>query len=329
MEHVDDAAPDNIEHFQCSGGRRELMPHANPGHIHFWLAPQPDPRTWSAAVGAADTCNLYTIRAFFGDPDATLPYWMKGQKKSGLQRMLRESGIDDTSGTKDVLLHRYQTGKSFVDFLIDGRECLQRMLAVALNFWGWELGHCFTATLPARGDCPWGAKRLGELDCLMFCHPTINMGSFRNNYGHRNGWWDPYHDSPEKWIKRTLQHAGPMMNRATLEDLLSHRLCLDDLAPYRTVDGVGFEPGAVGRPFDYPNSRSHDVGGALSLEQCSLCAGDRISILFDYGRCDTLVFKILQLDTDKVVLPESPVPFPTRSLIGHSGGARVRKRAYW
>ena len=119
------------------------------------------------------------------------------------------------------------------------------------------------------------------------------------------------------------------MNRATLEDLLSHRLCLDDLAPYRTVDGVGFEPGAVGRPFDYPNSRSHDVGGALSLEQCSLCAGDRISILFDYGRCDTLVFKILQLDTDQVVLPESPVPFPTRSLIGHSGGARVRKRAYW
>ena len=82
MEHVDDAAPDNIEHFQRSGGRPELMPHANPGHIHFWLAPQPEPRAWSAAVGAADTCNVYTIRAFFGDPDATLPYWMKGKKKS-------------------------------------------------------------------------------------------------------------------------------------------------------------------------------------------------------------------------------------------------------
>jgi hypothetical protein len=153
--------------------------------------------------------------------------------------------------------------------------------------------HCFTATLPARGDCSWGTKCLGELDCLMHCHPTINMGSFRNNYGHRNVWWDPYHESPEKWIKRTLQRAGPMMNRATLDDLLSHRLSLDDLAPFRTVDGVGFEPGAVGRPFNYPDSWSHDVGGALSLEECCLCAGDRISIMYDFCRRDTFVFKVL------------------------------------
>jgi hypothetical protein len=132
------------------------------------------PRAWSAAVGAAETCNVYTIRAFFGDPDATLPYWMKGKRKSDLQRMLQESGIDDTSGTKDVLLHRFQTGK-FRETIcrFPGRECLQRMLVVALDFWGRELGHCFTATLPARGDCPWGTKRLGELDCLWHCHPTM------------------------------------------------------------------------------------------------------------------------------------------------------------
>ena len=323
MEYADDAASDDIEH---SGCRPELMPHANPGHIHFWLAPQPDPRAWSEWVGAADTCNVYKIRAFFGDPDAALPYWMKAEKKSDLQDMLRESGFADTSGTKDALLHRFQTGIPFVDFRIDGRECLQRMLVVALDFWGWEEcpgSHCFTATLPARGNCSWGTKRLGELDCLMHCHPNINMGSFRNNYGHKNGWWDPYHESPEKWIKRTLQRAGPMMNRATLDDLLSHRLSLDDLAPFRTVDGVGFEPGAVGRPFNYPDSWSHDVGGALSLEECCLCAGDRISIMYDFCRRDTFVFKVLQLDTNQAVLPQLSIPFPTRALIGKSGGARV------
>ncbi len=75
MECADDAASGNIERFQRS--RPEPTPHANPGHIHFWLTPQPDPRAWSAAVSVAETCNVYTIRAFFGDPDAALPHWIK------------------------------------------------------------------------------------------------------------------------------------------------------------------------------------------------------------------------------------------------------------
>jgi hypothetical protein len=309
-----------MEHADC-----EVEPHANPGHVHFWLAPQLDPRAWSAAVSVADTCNIYKIRAFLGDPDATLPYWMKGRKKNELIRLLQESGFDDTSGTKEALLHRFQTGKPFVDFCIDGRECLQRVLVIALHSWGWENcpgSHCFTATLPARGNCPWGTKRLGELDCLKHLHPIINAGSFTNNYGHSNGWWDPHHISPQKWIKRTLQLAGPMMNRATLEDLLAHRLSLDDIAPFRTVDGVVFEPGAVGRPFS-PDPWCHDVGGALSLEQCSICAGDQISMLCDFCCGDTVIFNVLQVDTVQTVLPELSIPFATRAFISQSGGARV------
>jgi hypothetical protein len=75
MECADDAASGNSERFQRS--LPEPTPHANPGHIHFWLAPQPDPRAWSAAVSVAETCNVYTIRGFFGDPDAALPHWIK------------------------------------------------------------------------------------------------------------------------------------------------------------------------------------------------------------------------------------------------------------
>lgn len=296
---------------------------ANPGHIHFWLAPQPDPRAWSADVSVADSSNIYTIRAFLGDPDATLPYWMKAEKKFALQRLLQRCGFDDISGTKDALLHRFQTGKPYVDFRIDSRECLQRMLVVAMHSWGWEDcpgSHCFTATLPARGDCPWGIKRLGELDCLRDCYHTINTGSFGNNNG--NKWKNPYNNTPEKWLKRTLLHAGPALNRATLDDLLAHRLSLNDMAPFRTVDGVGFEPGAVGKPFT-SDPWCHDVGGALSLEQCSLRAGDRISILYDFCRMHTVVFQVLNLDEGQAVLPELSTPFPTRAFIGQSGGARV------
>ena len=59
-----------------------------------------------------------------------LPSWTKTQSKSDLQRMMRHAGFDDVSGTKVQLLERYATGKPFVLFKIDARECVQRALAV-------------------------------------------------------------------------------------------------------------------------------------------------------------------------------------------------------
>jgi hypothetical protein len=97
-------------------------------------APPPDPRAWSAAT--AETCSIYTVRAFLGDPDASLPSWIKTLNKSQLQGMMQSSGFSDLSGTKDALLYRFQTGVPFVEYCIDGRECLQRMLVVCLHAWG-------------------------------------------------------------------------------------------------------------------------------------------------------------------------------------------------
>jgi hypothetical protein len=89
-------------------------------------APPPDPRA------AAETCSIYTVRAFLRDPDASLPSWIKTLNKSQLQGMMQSSGFSDISGTTDALLYRLQTGVPFVEYC----ECLQRMLVVCLHAWG-------------------------------------------------------------------------------------------------------------------------------------------------------------------------------------------------
>ena len=292
-------------------------------------APPPDPRVWSAAV--AETCSIYTVHAFLGDPDASLPSWIKTLNKSQLQGMMQSSGFADISGTKDALLYRFQTGVPFVEYRIDGRECLQRMLVVCLHAWGWDDMHAFRATMPARGNCPWGAMRLGDLRCLLMClHPDINKGSFSDELRSYSRSWEP----PETWIKWNLQICGPSsgacrnpnpaVDRATLEALIAGHLTLDDPAPFRTVDGVGCEPGAVGSGYD---TFSEDVGGALSLEECELAAGDRISMLYDFGDQRTIVFKVVGVERDQALLPEVPfLDHVTRALLGQSGGARARVR---
>ena len=295
-------------------------------------APPADPRAWSAA--GAETCSIYTVRAFLGDPDASLPSWIKTLKKSQLQGMMQSSGFGDISGTKDALLYRFQTGIPFVEYRIDGRECLQRMLVVCLHAWGWDDMHAFRATMPARGDCPWGAKRLGDLRCLhMCCHPAINKGSFSDELRSFARSWEP----PETWIKWNLQICGPSsgacrnsnpaVDRATLQALIAGHLTLDDPAPFRTVTGVGFEPGAMRRHLGPYSTFSDDEGGALSLEECELAAGDRISMLYDFGDENTIVFKVVGVERDQALLPEVPfLHHMTRAILGRSGGASTRVR---
>ena len=130
----------------------------NPGHVHFWLPPYPEPRAWSASVDAADTCSIYTIRAFLGGPDVPLSHHIKPQNKSYLQDLLRRSGVVDVTGTRAALLQRYQAGNygiPCVQYRIDGRECLQRMLVVCLQAWAApeqrkSKHQKFCATMPAR-----------------------------------------------------------------------------------------------------------------------------------------------------------------------------------
>ena len=98
-------------------------------------------------------------------------------------------------------------------------------------------------------------------------------------------------------------------------------------APFRTVTGVGFEPGAMRRVLGPYATFSEDVGGALSLEECELAAGDRISVLYDFGEQNRIVFKVVGVERDQALLPEVPfLHHMTRALLGRSGGASTRVR---
>ena len=269
-----------------------------------------NPRAWSLAVDDADRCSIYTIRAFLGDPEQPLPPHVKAMKKSDLQAMMQRSGYSDVSGDKNALLHRLQTGIPMVEFCIDGRECLQRMLVVCLDTWGYDDTHMFQATMPNRGDCPWGKRRLGDLDCFM---------DF--DFGQQEAFVRPLHTEQErtKWIQRKLKSRH--VDRATLEALLDRRLSLNDFAPFRTVEGTGFEPGPVGKGYD-PDF-SNDTGGAISLNECCLAAGDRISVKYDFGDPSSIIFKIIKLDVNQQALPEVTVlrQHTTRARVVQRGGA--------
>jgi hypothetical protein len=120
---------------------------------------------------------------------------------------------------------------------------------------------------------------------------------------------------------------NPDVDRATLEALIAGHLTLDDPAPFRTVTGVGFEPGAMRRVLGPYATFSEDVGGALSLEECELAAGDRISVLYDFGEQNMIVFKVVGVERDQALLPEVPfLHHMTRAFLGRSGGASTRVR---
>ncbi len=119
-------APQRLLQLDPNENQRRQQPVLNPGHVHFWLPPFPDPRLWSAAVDPADTYSTYTIRTFLGDPDAPLLH-LRTQTKCYLQGLLRKFGFDDISGTRAALLQRFQAGNygiPFVVYRIDSRECL-------------------------------------------------------------------------------------------------------------------------------------------------------------------------------------------------------------
>jgi hypothetical protein len=291
----------------------ESIHRAESANLDLTKRPRNNPRAWSLVLDDTDRCSIYTIRAFLGDPEEPLPAYVKAMKKNDLKTMMQRSGYSDVLGDKNALLHRFQTGIPWLEYRIDGRECLQRMLVVCLDSRGYDDAHLFQATMPARGDCPWGKKRLGDLDCLM---DTMDLGG-------QQAFVRPLHSEQErnKWINRKL--ASRHVDRATLEALLDRRLSLNDFAPFRTVDGTGFEPGPVGKGFD-PDF-SNDVGGAISLNECCLAAGDRISMKYDFGDTSCIIFKIIKLDVNQQALPETAVlrQHATRACVDQRGGASV------
>ena len=141
--------------------------------------------------------------------------------------------------------------------------------------------------------------------------------------------------APNTAWHRRYNHPNPYINQVTLDALIARRLTLDDPAPYRTVGGVASEPGAVGRGlstsrYEWDAECDDDVGGALSLAQCQLAAGDRISMKYKFGNENMIVFKVISVDRGQALLPELLFKnHTTRAHIDASGGnLSIRRTLY-
>lgn len=103
-------------------------------------------------------CTIFTFPA---DPAEATDWQLKVAKKSELKELAASHGLP-TDGAKAVLLERIRTQLRFARFQVDGRECLQRVLAVGLFHIEHPLDR-FVATLPLRGPCTHGGLTLDEL----------------------------------------------------------------------------------------------------------------------------------------------------------------------
>lgn len=296
-----------------------------------------DPRSWSAELLTDSTCTRFTLKGFFGNPDEAIPSWVRTQKKSELQQMLREQGFAEASlvGTKDVLIDRLKNGKAYVTMQIDGRECLQRVLNVLLSTWGWDDQHTFSARMPKRGSNLHGCKKLNDDDdwhmvitaVYGFPHQFGRSGNgyFHRIHGHFNR--DFYDEQEEieccqqRSIKRWLEQG---LHKGTLRRLCSGRLTPDDYGPYRKVRGAAFKPGNVkaGNPMWF----EPDSGGALSLETCALRAGDQL--LFLYDGCNVFSVQVCSVTPNAPLIEEAAFRNTcnehfTRAVVIERGGAGV------
>jgi len=280
-------------------------------HAKKRVCAAPDSRSWSKNLEPSEQTEIYTIRAHFGDPREPIPSWIQTRKKDVIQAMMRQRGFDDVTGTKPVLLERMRTGGPFVEFEIDSRECLQRMLNVALSQWGWDEGHAFQASMPRRGSNQLGCTKLGCSDDYIAVLALIE---------HR---WDYLESSEQqsaiaRWVKRGL-------SQQVIEQLIDGTLTRNDWAPTRVVGGSGIEPDDLEEAND--DWLTPAKGGALSLQSVALRRLDHVKMTYDLGDSNTLVFQVRNVQPAPL-LPEvdfanSCGNHPTRAKVVERGGARI------
>ena len=313
--------------------------------------PPPDVRAWSAQIADGEPgATVYTLKAFLGDPWEIHPSWMRTQSRSELQEMLRDAGFDDVSGDKRAMLERYANGKPFVQFKIDSRECLQRVLAVALSRFGYDLTHAFSVHMPRRGGaCLWGARSYQDDDRFSM---IWDLDSVHRQADHEEALYGTtrQYDNLVKGLETgryhglqsTRQPPDMCLDETTVDDLLDGTIGLNELTPWREVEGSALEPGTVERGWDF---RNKDQGGALALSDVALRVGDRMRYTYDFGDENKVTIVVRKIEHDQPALkemnfpckltsfgaPGSPKPDdencrPTRATVEATGGARVPRQ---
>jgi hypothetical protein len=160
------------------------------------------------------------IFAFPADPAEATDWQLKVAKKSELKELAASRGLP-TDGAKAVLLERIRTQLRFARFQVDGRECLQRVLAVGLFHIEHPLDR-FVATLPLRGPCTHGGLTLDEL----YDNPrVVDMVDMARIHG----------SDPTAWSPRASKTWDELVKGGIPESALlkvsvqrAHRVCATD-----------------------------------------------------------------------------------------------------
>ena len=102
-----------------------------------------DIRQWSNNLPSTSSSTIYKLTGFFGDPRRPPSSYLKNCKKSDLQSILKRNGFNDEEiiGTKAQLLDKLIKHPPSVTFIIDSRECLQRVLATCLDAFKYDDSH--------------------------------------------------------------------------------------------------------------------------------------------------------------------------------------------
>jgi len=256
-----------------------MITHGGPGWteevLQAWAdqdmanTPKDASRDWSSSVETDETTTIYQIRVWFGNPQSAL--------------------------TPTLCMR------------IDARECLQRMLNVALSSWSYDEGHMFRMSMPLRGGSAWGRKTLGSSDdFLTFIHCARSSA-------HRGEALPP--EMVDSQVETGYDRAF------VLRVLADPEAAKDWPLPTRTVQGSAMEPGgrrAATDPWD------SDTAGSLSLEEAALEAGDEVSITYDFCGDHGLCARVESVAAHQPPLPEvafhnSCGDHPTRAAVLSTG----------
>jgi len=279
-----------------------------PADVASTAAPAYDEPPGDVASAAAPTYCTYTLRAYYGDPTEELPSWMKTQKISAIQDFMREQGYAEPfNGTKAVLLGRIKDELSFVEFRVDSSECLQGVLNVVLSTWAWDESHCFRASMPRRGDCPWGARKLGDSDDWLNLLDMQQRGSFTVSTSGPRFYST---ESLERYVRAEKKRG---LDAETVDGIVDYTIGPHHDNPLRVVNGSSSHTEEPSKGYD--EYLDHDIGGALSVGDVALEVGDTIKYVFDFGDHHLITVRVVAIAQE-----EEHIPLKDWS---HAGAARA------
>ena len=191
---------------------------------------------------------------------------------------------------------------------IDGRECLQRLVNAFLYHVDWDNDHLFEAVMPRRGPLADGAVLLGDLLGSSLLLDIKDQGDPDS--------WDP---PLRRRVERRLQETG-----CTMADVRARQANAGALSGKRKLRGAAMDPFAdaeSGGPECTP-------GGAWSLEQLCLAAGDKIKLTYDLGDMHEFSMEVEEVCPDAPAIPEVDLGYEnaTRARLLDRGPARMARQ---